>query len=105
MQALCHTTRPAPLLLQVLQRKLDGIRRPAYLGRLHLLELDMGAAVPLVSGCRVVQGQAGQQGAGTGPVWPHLELQVRPGMSWCKRPGGLLHQLGHSDGCQSKHIA
>jgi hypothetical protein len=56
----------------VLQRRLDAIRRPAYLGRLQLADLELGAAVPLVSSCRVVQQPVG----GDGAVWPLLELKV-----------------------------
>jgi hypothetical protein len=62
-----------------LQRQLDGLRRPPYLGRMLLQSMDLGSASPRLRGVRL-----GACPGSSGALAPqlHLQLEYEVGVSW-----------------------
>ncbi|KAG1655267.1 hypothetical protein FOA52_014593 [Chlamydomonas sp. UWO 241] len=61
-------------LSNLIQRKLDDFKRPAYLHALKVVSLDLGTAFPLVKDIKAVAGPLNAPPAGV--PWPQLQLQV-----------------------------
>ena len=70
----CDTVFRDPALC--LQKRLDELKRPAYLHRLELVALDLGSSFPLVSRVRAVAGSGNASFGTEGLLWPQLVMDV-----------------------------